>query len=112
MSGLAGKCHTPHMRPTIRVAARGVILACKSGRANPRHPVSSVTPPMSRKTEARIANGNDHERMGVLTHSKLPDGANRKFKPAVASDIARKVRNMSPQVLRPHFQPTSWLQKR
>ena len=72
MSGLAGKCHTPHMRPTIRVAARGVILACKSGKANPRQPVSSVTPPMSRKIEASKASGNDHERMGVLTHSKLP----------------------------------------
>jgi hypothetical protein len=32
---------------------------------------------MSRKIEARRAGGNDHERMGVLTHSKLPDGANR-----------------------------------
>jgi hypothetical protein len=26
---------------------------------------------MSRKIEARRASGNDHERMGVLTHSKL-----------------------------------------
>jgi hypothetical protein len=112
MSGLAGKCHTPHMRPTIRVAARGVILACKSGRANPRQPVSSVTPPMSRKIEASKASGNDQERMGVLTHSKLPDGTKRKFKPAVASDIARKVKNMSPQVLRPLFHPTVLLQKR
>ena len=65
------------MRPTIRVAASGVILACKSGNAKPRQPVSSVTPPMSRKIEASKASGNHHEKMGVLTHSKLPCGANR-----------------------------------
>src|SRR5215210_5783633 len=44
MSGLAGKCHTPHIVPTIVVAARPDILACRSGNANPRQPVSSVTP--------------------------------------------------------------------
>ena len=112
MSGLAGKCHTPHISPTITVAASGVTLFCSIGKANPRQPVSSVTPPMSRKIEVKRASGNDYERMGVLTHSKFPDGANRQSSPALTSDIARKVRNISPQARRPFLHPTSLLQKR
>jgi hypothetical protein len=77
MSGRAGKCQTPHSTPTTRLAANGVMRSCKSGRANPRQPVFSVTPPTSREIEAskaaRIANGSN----GTLIHPKLPDGANR-----------------------------------
>ena len=77
MSGRAGKCQTLHSTPTTRFAANGVTRSCKSGRANPRQPVSSVTPPTSRNIEASKAAGNANDSNGTLTHPKLPGGANR-----------------------------------
>jgi hypothetical protein len=38
-----GKCHAAQRRPNKTEAQAGLIVACSRGRANPRHPGSSIT---------------------------------------------------------------------